>query len=154
MSRISRDDALMAIAEIMAKRGTCSRASVGAVIAIEGRIIATGYVGSPPGQPHCIDPSVGCEQGTDGGCIRTVHAEANSIAFAAASGVATRGATIYTTHSPCRNCAKLILTAAIRRVVFSREYRDRSGLELLEAAGVETETYRASVYAYQAFPWF
>lgn len=136
MIRRTRDAVLMDVAALMSQRGTCERAQVGAVIAHDGRIIATGYVGAPAGQAHCIDPGVGCEPGVDGGCVRTVHAEANAIAFAAASGTPTRGATIYTTHAPCRGCAKLILNAGIVRLVYRSEYRDPAGLELLESAGL------------------
>lgn len=133
--RISRDEMMMRIAAVVSMRGTCERASVGAVIALDGRIISSGYVGAPPGASHCLD--VGCELGLSGGCIRTSHAEANAIAFAAREGVGTGGATIYCTHGPCRECAKLIASAGIRRVVFEIDYRDRSGIALLESLGIE-----------------
>ncbi len=134
-TRISREDLAMSLAELVAQRGTCQRSKVGCVIALEGRIVTTGYVGSPPGLPHCLD--VGCLVGPSGGCIRTVHAEAGAIAFAARKGIAIEGAILYTTLSPCEACAKLILGAGIQKVVYREEYRDRSGLELLNAAGVE-----------------
>jgi dCMP deaminase len=126
---------LMAVAGILAWRGTCERGSVGAVIAREGRIISTGYVGAPSGIRHCTDG--GCEVGTHGGCVRTVHAEANCIAFAAKYGIPTEGGTLYSTLSPCYECAKIILNSGIRRVVYRDEYRDAKGRELLELAGIE-----------------
>lgn len=135
VERIDRDEMMMRIAAVVSQRGTCERASVGAVIALEGRIISSGYVGSPSGLPHCTE--VGCEIGNHGGCRRTVHAESNAIAFAAREGIATRGSTIYVTHSPCYDCAKLILNAGIRRVVYEVDYRDGTGRELLRAAGIE-----------------
>jgi dCMP deaminase len=139
VDRISRDSMLMEMAFIAAKRGTCERASVGAVIARAGRVISTGYVGAPPGASHCTD--VGCVIGKHNGCIRTVHAESNAIAYAARYGVSTEDATLYSTHSPCEPCAKLIIAAGIRRVVYTIDYRDRSGLELLSELGIEVEQW-------------
>lgn len=125
----------MAVAAIVAWRGTCERAAVGAVIAREGRIISTGYVGAPSGVRHC--PDGGCEIGTHGGCTRTVHAEANCIAFAAKYGIATEGSTLYSTLSPCYECAKIILNSGIKKVVYRTDYRDAQGRQLLEIAGIE-----------------
>jgi len=135
MDRPTRDEWLMRLAVVVSTRGTCERASVGAVIAREGRVISTGYVGAPSGLPHCL--SVGCEIGADGGCTRTVHAEANAIAFAARFGTSTDRSELYCTHSPCLACAKLIVNAGVERVVFEHPYRDASGLSLLEKAGVD-----------------
>jgi len=135
--RISRDEMLMRMAVVVSNRGTCTRAYVGAVIAREGRVISTGYVGAPSGLAHCLD--VGDEIGPDGGCARTVHAEANAIAFAARSGTSTEDAELYCTHSPCRACAKLIINAGITRFVYEHPYRDASGLALLEDVGIDVE---------------
>jgi dCMP deaminase len=135
IERPDRDEWLMRMAVVTSTRGTCERASVGAIIAKEGRIISTGYVGAPSGQPHCV--SVGCEIGVDGGCTRTVHAEANAIAFAARIGASTDNAELHCTHSPCLSCAKLIINAGIRRLVYEHEYRIRDGLTLLETAGLD-----------------
>lgn len=125
---------LMRTATVISLRGTCERASVGAVIAREGRIISTGYVGAPSGLPHCT--TVGCEVGNHGGCTRTVHAEANAISFAARAGTSTDGSKLYCTHSPCLECAKLIINAGIIAVYFETPYRDTSGLALLVTAGI------------------
>lgn len=127
--RITRNQMLMEMANVAAKRGTCDRAFVGAVIALDGRVISTGYVGAPVGRPHCMD--IGCDIGADGGCQRTVHAEANAVGFAAQHGVATGGSTLYTTVAPCLTCSKLIINAGIQRVVYFRAYRDSGGLRLL-----------------------
>jgi len=132
--RISRAALYMAMAQLLAMRGTCTRARVGAVVVKDGRVISTGYVGSPSGTPHCID--VGCEIGPGGGCIRTVHAEANAIAFAAKYGIALEGSTMYCTLSSCRKCAELIINSGIKEVVYLNEYRDMAGPDLLEKAGV------------------
>jgi dCMP deaminase len=125
---------LLRMAEISSMRGTCNRKQVGAIIARDTRVISSGYVGSPPGTPHCLD--AGCIIGPEGGCIRTQHAEANAIAFAAKKGIATEGSTLYVTLSPCIACAKLIIAAGIIQVVYITKYRDESGLNYLEAGGV------------------
>lgn len=136
-SRVTRDQMLMEVAYAISKRGTCERGQVGAVIARENRPISAGYVGAPSGMDEC--KAVGCEIGTHDGCIRTVHAEANCIAFASRFGAPTDGSTIYTTLSPCSECAKLIINAGIARVVYATPYRDSRGLRMLEQAGVEVE---------------
>jgi len=135
--RITRDEMLLTIAGIVAKRSTCERAQVGAVIARDHRIISIGYGGAPSGMKHCFE--VGCEQGPDGGCIRTVHAEANAVAFAARSGIKVEGSTIYITHSPCLDCAKLIINSGITRVVYNRLYRERRGIALLSESKTSVE---------------
>jgi dCMP deaminase len=130
---------------------------VGAIIAHEGRTIATGYNGAPVGMPHC-EHRCDCypdnitrgwrSLGPDGvahepnctsrqPCRRAVHAEANAIAFAARYGMATAGATLVVTMQPCLPCAQLVVNAGIVRVVFTTGYRDNAGRELLAAAGVQ-----------------
>lgn len=125
---------LMEIANVVARRGTCTRAQVGAVIARSGRIISTGYVGAPAGLPHCT--LVGCEIGNHKGCTRTIHAEINAIAFAAKHGIATEKSTLYTILGPCYDCAKAIINSGIERVVYGIDYRDVRGLNLLRDAKV------------------
>ena len=135
MPRIERDTLNMQIAKLIAQRGTCNRGSVGCVLTKNGRIISTGYTGSPSGLSHCHDE--GCLIGDNGGCIRTVHAEQGAIAFSARNGVALDGATLYVTTSPCVSCSKSIINAGISRVVYEEEYRDKNGLFLLRQAGIE-----------------
>ena len=130
--RISREELYLAIAQLLRTQSTCLRGKVGAVLVLERRIIATGYNGAPPGMPHCFE--LGClvdENSHVTGCQRTLHAEANVIAFAARHGVCTRGATLYCTHGPCLKCAQLILAAGIRGIVFQTPYRLSNGLELI-----------------------
>lgn len=125
---------LLAHAAIEAAEGTCNRLQVGAVIAISGRVIASGYNGAASGLEHC-----GCECNTDGPpCKKAVHAEANAIAFAAKHGIATNLATIVSTDSPCLDCARLIINSGIKEVYYSREYRDTAPLTELRNAGVRT----------------
>lgn len=135
MARLTRDQMLMQIAGVVAQRGTCDRAQVGAVIALEGRIVSVGYVGSPPGQPHCLGPDC---PGILTGCERTQHAESNAIAWAARNGIALAGSTLYVTLQPCVPCAKLIITAGIERVVYRDPYRKPDGLNYLNQVGIPT----------------
>jgi len=152
--RITRDGMYMQIAKTLAQRGTCNRASVGAVIVKGGRIISTGYVGAPSGFPHCLD--IGCKE-EDGGCTRTVHAEANAIAFAAKEGISVKDGTLYTALSPCLNCARLIINAGITSVIFKEEYRDLEGIRELVRAGIEIlkcDTAGRLVYFLPPFPGY
>ena len=147
------DASLMAIAQIWEDRSTCSRGHVGAVIALDGRTIQSGYNGAPPGMDHCqhsvSEPRMVRRVTPKGlglpvtnyerGCQLSVHAEANAIAHAARNGVSVIGATIYTTLSPCYPCSQLIIAAGLVRVVFNRSYRDPAGIDLLRRAGVQVD---------------
>lgn len=135
--RISRDEKLARAAELEALRSTCCRKQVGAIISRDGRTLISGYNGAPSGLPHC-EPAT-CNK--DRPCTRTVHAEANAIAFAARHGIAIEGATLHVTVSPCNDCAKLIINSGIKRVVYLEAYRDSSPLELLDSAGVQFEYF-------------
>lgn len=133
--RPTRDEMLMDVAQVVAQRGTCSRLRVGAVIARDSRALSMGYNGVPAGMPHCNH-----SMDEMGGCAKAVHAEANAIVWAARNGITTDGAELFTTHMPCLACAALIINAGIMRVVWSVEYRDRSGMDLLVRSGrVELE---------------
>jgi dCMP deaminase len=134
-SRISRDTMLATILETVSLRSTCTRAKVGALIVLDGRILSTGYAGSPSHLPHCLD--VGCLPGIDSGCTRTIHAEQNVIAFAARHGIKVEGADLWCTYSPCLMCAKLIINSGIKRAYYVKRYRIVDGLDLLEEAGIE-----------------
>ena len=131
--RPTRDETAMETAKVFAKRSTCSRASVGAVITVANRVVATGYNGAPAGMPHC-DHTIESEP-----CRNAVHAEANAVAFAARHGAKLEGGTLYTTMVPCLACAQLLINAGIQRVVAAQPYRDRAGLELLSLAGLQVE---------------
>ncbi len=132
--RPSWNEYFMNVAHEVAKRSTCERAQVGAVIVRDKRILTTGYNGSPRGLPHCTE--VGCLM-DNGHCVRTLHAEQNAIIVAALHGVITEGATIYITHQPCFLCAKMIINAGIVQIVYDKEYPDDRASEFLEQAGVE-----------------
>ena len=127
--RLSRPALFMQVAVLFGQRSSCPRADVGAVAVLDRRIIATGYVGAPSGLPHC--DVVGCDIGPEGGCVRTIHAEANLITWAARTGTSLSGAVMYCTHAPCRNCAQLIANAGFKALVYGKLYRDPRGLQLL-----------------------
>ena len=133
-NRPTWNEYFLSIALEVAKRSTCERAKVGAVIVKEKRILTTGYNGSPRGLPHCSE--AGCLM-DNGHCVRTLHAEQNAIIQAALHGVITEGATIYVTHQPCFNCAKTIINAGISEIVYDKEYKDDRSLDFLEQAGVK-----------------
>lgn len=137
--RITRDEYLMGCAILAAQRSTCLRAplGVGAIVAKEGRIISTGYAGTPPGAEHCSASL--CDLSVK--CTRTIHAEDNAIRFARKYGVPLEGCTMYCTTSPCPECARIILESGISRLVYKDPYRDLSGLLSLGFAGVTVERY-------------
>ena len=137
MKRLERDELYFGMTFLLAARGTCLRAKVGCVIVRDGRVVSTGYVGSPAGTPHCLDE--GCITDSTGSCIRTVHAEANAIAFAAKVGIKLEGSTLYCTHRPCLSCAKLIVNAGIKEVKYLSRYGSEAGEQLLAAAGVHVK---------------
>jgi dCMP deaminase len=130
------DETLMSMAALWSQRGTCNRAAVGVVVALEGRIISTGYNGAPAGMPHCDH-----DESFVPPCTNAVHAEANAVAFAAKNGTAVDGATLYTTLTPCVACAQLIINAGIVRVVAHTPYRDLAGWTLLQDAGIELDLW-------------
>jgi len=129
--RQRQDYALIKTAEIWADLSRCERSKVGAVIARNGRIIATGYNGTPPGYDNkCED----CDGNTR---AEVLHAEENAIVFCARHGLTTEGCDLYTSLSPCPGCAKMIAAAGIKRVFYKTQYRDPMGIKLLEKLNVE-----------------
>jgi dCMP deaminase len=127
------DEYFMQIAQTVATRSTCPRASVGCVLTRDRRILTTGYNGAPSGVPHCTD--VGCLLVNDH-CQRATHAEANAIVQGALHGVSVADATAYCTHQPCVNCTKLLISAGVKKIVFDTEYPDPIATDLLREAGV------------------
>lgn len=140
--RPTHDEYFMEIANVVAKRSTCLRIHVGAVIVKEGQILSTGYNGAPHGFEHCLD--IGCirekenvAHGTRHELCRAVHAEQNAIIQAAIHGVSIEGGTVYCTHQPCILCAKMIINAKMKRVVFQNGYPDEMSIQFLKQAGIE-----------------
>lgn len=141
MERISWDNYFMEMAELTARRSTCLRRHVGAVIVKDKHVIATGYNGAPAGIAHCDER---------GGCLRekldvpsgqrhelcmALHAEQNAIIQAASLGQSVEGATIYVTHQPCVICAKMIINAGIDKIIVKEGYPDELAIDILAEAG-------------------
>lgn len=137
--RPSWDDYFMATALLLASRSACGRLHVGCVLVSGGeqknRIVAAGYNGFLPGTPHTSRVRDGHEQAT-------VHAEQNAIADAARRGVSVAGSTVYISHFPCVNCAKVLAAAGVREIKYHLDYgNDALVLDLLADAGVAISRY-------------
>lgn len=143
MERPSWDEYFMEMARLTAKRSTCLRRNVGAVIVKDKHIIATGYNGAPRGIAHCEEiggcmrQKLGIPSGERHELCRALHAEQNAIIQAATLGQSIEGATIYITHQPCVICAKMIINAGIKRIVVREGYPDELSVEILEEAGLK-----------------
>ncbi len=131
----------MDIARLVARRSTCLRRQVGAVLVKEKNILATGYNGTPSGITHCAE--VGCLRqrlGVPSGerheLCRGLHAEQNAIIQAAKHGVNIAGSTLYCTNSPCSICSKMLINAGIARIVYLEGYPDTLSQEMLLEAGI------------------
>lgn len=139
--RPSIDEVMLEVTRSLARRSTCRRRHMGALMTTpEGFILASGYNGAPSGAPHCTD--IGCardniESGTRHELCRAVHAEQNAIVQAAKHGISLKGATCYCTNQPCIICAKLMVNLGIARVVYLYDYPDKKGIDALLDAGVE-----------------
>jgi len=134
----------MEIAKTASKRASCLRGKkVGAVLVREKQILATGYNGAPKGVKDCLelDECIREKKNIASGerleYCRATHAEQNAIAQAASQGIATKGATLYTTHSPCVLCAKLLINAGVKEIVYTEEEKDDMSKDVLEEAGVK-----------------
>ena len=125
------------MALIWAENSYCKRRKVGAFIVKEKMIISDGYNGTPAGFENI------CEDEDNHTFPYVLHAEANAITKVARSNNSSEGATLYVTSSPCIECAKLIIQAGIRRVVFSEHYRLHDGIDLLEQAGIQVDFVEA-----------
>lgn len=119
MDRPTWDQMFLEMCDVVAKRASCDRKHVGAVLVKDNRVIATGYNGSVPGLEHCDDIGHDMEEGH---CVRTVHAEVNVISQAAKLGISTDSTTLYCNTLPCWHCFKTIVSAGIRKIVYRDEY--------------------------------
>ena len=147
MERPSNDEYFMEMAQLVSSRSTCLRRKVGAVIVKEKRVLSTGYNGSPKGTRHCEE--LGCirvklnvPSGTRHELCRGVHAEQNAVTQAAYFGVSVDGATIYTTTYPCSMCAKILINAGIKEIVYSEGYADDLSKELLSEADIKLREFK------------
>ncbi len=126
------DKRYLRMALIWAENSYCERRKVGALVVKDKAIISDGYNGTPSGFENV------CEDDNNVTKPYVLHAEANAITKLARSNNSSDGATMYITASPCIECAKLIIQAGVKRVVYGENYRLRDGLDLLERAGIET----------------
>lgn len=125
------DNRYLRMARIWAENSYCKRRQVGALVVKDKMIISDGYNGTPSGFENV------CEDDSNVTYPYVLHAEANAITKLARSNNNSDGATLYVTDSPCIECAKLIIQAGIKRVIYGREYRLTDGIELLSKAGVD-----------------
>ena len=136
------DAYFMGMAKLAASRSSCLRRAVGAVIVKDRRLLATGYNGVPSGVTHC--EVVGClrerlkvPSGERHELCRGLHAEQNAIIQAAYHGVSIRGAHLYCTNLPCIICAKMLINAGVRRIIYLEGYSDTLTREMLDEVGME-----------------
>lgn len=127
------DRRYLEMASVWARNSYCKRRQVGALLVKDRMIISDGYNGTPSGFENQCEDADGVTK------PYVLHAEANAITKVAKSGNNSAGATLYITDSPCMECAKLIIQAGIRRVVYADEYRLTDGIDLLRRAGVDVE---------------
>jgi dCMP deaminase len=127
------DKVYLKMALTWAELSHCARKKVGAIIVKDDAIISDGYNGTPSGFDNC------CENDNGETHWYVLHAEANAILKVAKSTNNCSGATLYLTHSPCKDCSKLILQSGIKRLVFRDKYRDTAGIDFLISAGLEVE---------------
>ncbi len=125
------DSRYLRMAQIWAENSYCQRRQVGAILVKDKMIISDGYNGTPVGFENV------CEDDNDHTKPYVLHAEANAITKVAQSNNSSNGATLYVTSSPCIECAKLIIQAGIKRVVFNEIYRLTDGIELMKRAGID-----------------
>jgi dCMP deaminase len=132
----------MDITALVAKRSTCMRRAVGAVIVKDKRILTTGYNGAPSGITHCRE--TGClrarlkvPSGERHELCRGIHAEQNAIIQAAYHGVSIRKATLFCTHMPCSICAKMIINAGISRIYYLSGYADDMSQAMFRESGID-----------------
>ena len=146
MSRPSWNEYFMSITKMVARRSTCLRRQVGAILVKDKRILATGYNGAPSGLKHCEE--VGClredtsiPSGQRHELCRGLHAEQNAIIQAAYHGFSIRGATLYCTNKPCVICSKMLINAGIKKILYEDGYDDQLADQMLTEADIEVERF-------------
>ena len=153
--RPSWDEYFIEITRTVARRSTCDRGHSGAVVVRDRRILSTGYVGSPPGLPHCDDVGHQVAQYLDEAgqvsqhCIRTIHAEQNAISQAARFGISLQDSTLYCKMEPCFVCARMIIAVGITRVVCEKRYqRGELTREMFKDADIQLDVLSGEVEHY------
>ena len=142
------DQYFMEIAFQVARRATCMRRAVGAVVVKDKRILSTGYNGVPQGIGHCLDrgclrEQLGIPSGQQHELCRGLHAEQNAIIQAAKHGISIDGSVVFCTTQPCIICAKMLINSGVKEIVFQESYPDELTESMLAEAGVVTRRYTA-----------
>lgn len=142
MRRPSWDDYFLEITRATARRSTCLRRKVGCVIVKDKRLLATGYNGAPSGLLHCEE--VGClreklniPSGERQEICRGLHAEQNAIIQASIYGVSLKDTILYSTNQPCVTCAKMLIQAGVKKIIFAGDYPDEIAISLFQDAQIE-----------------
>ena len=155
MTRPPWDIYFLSIVEAVGKRGSCDRGRSGAIIVKDKKILTTGYVGSPPGFPHCdelghlLEERISPSGTKSTSCIRSIHAELNTILQAAEFGISVKDSTIYCSMTPCANCAMAIIRVGITRVVAKKRYHsDLRSIEMFRDAGIILDIIQDEVEEY------
>jgi len=144
--RPSWDEYFMQITQLVAKRSTCLRRKVGAILVRDKRILCTGYNGPPRGLAHCSEvgclrDKLGIPSGERQEICRGLHAEQNAIIQAALYGISIKDSILYCTHQPCITCSKMIINAGIKKIIFLGDYPDPLAREILKEAKIELIKY-------------
>jgi len=146
MNRPTWEEYFIEITRLVAKRATCLRRQVGAVLVMDKRLLATGYNGAPSGLAHCLE--VGClreknniPSGERHELCRGIHAEQNAIIQAAFHGVRIQGATLYCTNLPCVICTKMLINAGIQEIIYESGYGDDLTREMLLEARIPVRQF-------------
>jgi dCMP deaminase len=146
MQRPSWEEYFMSIAQLVARRSTCLRRQVGAVLVKDKNILATGYNGTPSGIAHCeqtgcLRDQLNVPSGERHELCRGLHAEQNVILQAAKHGINIDGATLFCTHAPCIICAKMIINSGIREIVYLDGYPDILSKDILAESDIDFRVY-------------
>lgn len=145
------DHYFMEMAQVVAKRSTCLRRQVGAVLVKDRRILTSGYNGAPSGMAHCSE--TGClrqqlniPSGQQHEMCRGLHAEQNAIIQAALHGISIKDSVLYVTHQPCVICAKMMINAGIKTVIMNDAYPDELSEKMLREAGIDRQVIETDEY--------
>lgn len=146
-TRPTWDEYFLGIADLISKRSTCLRRSVGAVLVKDKRILATGYNGAPSGIAHCsvtgcIREKLKVPSGERHELCRGLHGEQNAFLQAALHGTSLKGATLYSTTQPCIICAKMIINAGIKEIIIKGDYPDKMAKKFLREAKVKVRAVK------------
>lgn len=146
-SRPSYDEYFMEMAHVVAKRSTCLRRKVGAILVKEKHILSTGYNGAPKGLKHCAE--TGClreDQNIPSGerheLCRGLHAEQNAIIQAAVFGVSIKGSVLYCTNTPCVVCVKMLINAGVTEIIYAGEYPDALAKQMMSESNLKIKRFK------------